>query len=82
MMVMLYRLLQAKNITLETVRDAEAITDIKEAGDYAVEAIQSMYSSGIVSGVEEGKIAPNATATRAEVAKIVNEVLTKIDSME
>ena len=45
--------------------------------DYAAEAVEAMYCTGIVNGIGDGRTAPEATAERAEAAKIIYEVLVK-----
>lgn len=51
---------------------ANVFSDL-EGVDWAKEAIQYLYSKGIVSGVGEGKFLPNNNVTREEFVKLVVE---------
>ena len=77
MFVMLYRLMQSLGIQFDCIRDADEITDQEMIADYAAEAVEAMYCTGIVNGIGDGRTAPEATAERAEAAKIIYEVLVK-----
>lgn len=59
---------------VEGVTPAE-FTDAADIADYAVEYVNTMASLKIVNGYEDGSFAPNANATRAEAAKIINGVM-------
>ena len=46
-----------------------------EAADYAKEAVAALYNSGIVSGVGGNEFLPEASANRAEAARIIYSLL-------
>lgn len=70
MALMLYNYCKYKGITLPNVTDA-AITDAKSVSDWALEAVQAMYESGILRGKDGGVFDPKGKATRAEVAQMI-----------
>ncbi|WP_337101024.1 alpha-amylase family glycosyl hydrolase [Paenibacillus sp. YIM B09110] len=51
--------------------------DINEASPYAVASIEAAYKLGIINGVGDERFAPNAAATREQVAKMLIELLNK-----
>ena len=51
-----------------------AYTDVEE-GTYVSEAVTVLSNLGILNGYEDGSFKPEATVTRAEMAKIVCETL-------
>lgn len=75
MMVMIYRIIELLGIELEEIRDIQNIKDMNDVSDYAKEAIVYMYNTGVISGVGEDRIAPNALAQRAEAAKIIYKIM-------
>ena len=57
--------------TTDSYKDAAAIDED------AVEAVELMYALDIMTGDEKGNFNPNATITRAEVAKMIYVILNK-----
>ena len=58
--------------TAITAQNAKTdFTDKAAIADYAAEAIETLQMAGIINGMEDGSFAPNATATRAQAAKIL-----------
>ena len=53
-------------------------TDVHSVGHPAEEAIDYVYEKGYMKGVSETEFAPLASATRAEAAKLLYEVLKAI----
>ena len=49
--------------------EGEMFSDIKEA-EWAREAIETLASSGVISGYGDGRFAPNASVTREEFVKL------------
>lgn len=49
-------------------------TDFDSISDYAAEAVSYLAGEGIVNGTGDGRFEPRATATRAQVAKIVYKI--------
>ncbi len=76
MAVLCARAIEFKGVTLETVRENMTFTD--SISDYAVEAVEKLWGAGLVNGKSETEFAPTATATRAEAAKMLYEVLKAI----
>ncbi len=75
MAVMCYRAIKAAGITLVAEREAHKFTD--EISDYAKEAISAMYAAGLINGYSETEFNGNGTATRAEAAMILFNVVQK-----
>lgn len=75
MAVMCYRAIKAAGITLNAEREAHKFTDA--ISDYAKEAIASMYAAGLINGYSETEFNGNGTATRAEAAMILYNVVQK-----
>lgn len=76
MAVLCARAIEAKGVALETVRENMTFTDA--ISDYAQDAVSKLWSAGLVNGKSETEFAPKATATRAEAAKMLYEVLKAI----
>ncbi len=76
MAVLCARAIEFKAVTLETVRENMAFAD--EISDYAKDAVAKLWGAGLVNGKSETEFAPKATATRAEAAKMLYEVLKAI----
>jgi len=72
--VMLYNALIKLNIALPEAGEQNFADDASIA-DYAKEAVYTFKKLGIIKGREEGKMDPKATATRAEAAVILYQVL-------
>ena len=61
--------LKEYNSSAEVVTPGQAqYTDSAAIADYAVDGVQTCYELGIMSGGTDGSFAPQATATRAQVA--------------
>ena len=76
MAVLCARAIEFKAVTLEPVRENMAFAD--EISDYAKDAVAKLWGAGLVNGKSETEFAPTATATRAEAAKMLYEVLKAI----
>ena len=73
MAVMIFRALAAsRNVTSP---GKKSFSDADEISPYALEAVETLGSLGIISGVGDGAFAPKNNATRAEAAVIVNRCL-------
>ena len=55
-------------------------TDFERIGDYAKEAVKSLAGAKIISGMEDGSFAPMESATRAQTAKMVYELMKIINA--
>ena len=68
---MLYRYTGWKGYALAEGKDITVFADGDQAGSYAVEALRWAVAEGLIQGREGNRLAPTATATRAEVATIL-----------
>ena len=55
--------------------DTEPFADFSEVSDYAKDAVMVLSQKRIINGFDDKTFRPNATATRAEAAKMVYEAL-------
>lgn len=69
----LFRACRANSIYLNGAKSD--FTDNDEISEYAQEAIEALYSSGIVSGFEDGSVRPKAPLTRAQAVKMIELIL-------
>ncbi len=65
------RALEAVGKKAEAKREYKGFSDDSEIADYAKESVKTLYSAGIINGMDENTFAPNGFATRAQVAKII-----------
>jgi len=72
--VMVHRALLAANMEITGTVDIK-FTDEGSISDYAKEAVHILASAGIINGDQNGCMNPSASATRAEVAKIIHKVM-------
>lgn len=74
MAVMLYR--AAKNAGILFDADSSvSFNDEENISPYAKEAVITMAKSGIISGMGDGNVAPLVSATRAQAAKMIYELI-------
>ncbi len=71
MMVIAYRTTSALNMAVPETIPYESFADQSSISDYAVEAVEKMYSAEIINGVGDGLLDPKGNATRAQSAKII-----------
>ena len=72
MAVMIYNALKYKG--LEMQGEKAGFADENEIADYAKEPVALLCGSGIINGVGENTFAPNAFATRAEAAVLIERL--------
>lgn len=77
--VILARFCKYMNIPLEGEGAAE-FNDSGEIADYAREAVNALRASGVISGDENGNFNPNSQASRAEVAKMLYNIIEMIEN--
>ena len=65
------RALETVGKKAEKVREYEGFADEAEVAEYALENVKTLYSAGIINGMDENNFAPTAFATRAQAAKII-----------
>ena len=73
--VMLSRVLEKYGKNLEYTKDYTAFADENEISAYASDGVKTLYKLGVISGYEDGTFKPSGSATRAEVAYMVNSIL-------
>lgn len=78
MFVILYRILEniGEMPAGDDGRTLESFKDVDEIADYAIEAIETLVISGVISGDGE-KLLPGATSSRAEAAQVLYNILSK-----
>ena len=76
--VILYRTAEKQGYQFENEKDD--FTDFERIGDYAKEAVKSLAGAKIISGMEDGSFAPMESATRAQTAKMVYELMKIINA--
>lgn len=69
--VMIYRYAKLMKEDTAASGDLSAFTDDGDASDWAAEALSWAYAEGLITGRTATTIAPQGTATRAEVATIL-----------
>lgn len=74
MAVMIVRAANAAKITISG-KSITAFSDYDEIADYAKEAVDSLISAGMISGMGDGTFAPNAFATRAQASKMIYNLI-------
>ncbi len=68
---LLYNALKAAGVELPEVAEAIEFTDAASISEGCVEAINALVKAGIINGMGDGTVAPKATITRAQLAKIL-----------
>lgn len=71
--VILYRAAE-KNVKSFDTSSAKEFTDKDKISDYAIEAVNTLYAAGVISGTGSS-FEPERSATRAEAAKMIYEIL-------
>lgn len=71
MMVMAYRTMTAFEMDIPANIEYVSFDDQASISDYAVEAIEKMYSAEIINGVGDNLLDPKGTADRAQAAKVI-----------
>ena len=78
MAVMLYNYTKATGYTLPVSVEKITFTDDGSISLWAKDAVKALQQAGIVSGVGGGKFNPKGTATRAEAATILRNLVERI----
>ncbi len=73
--VIAYRAVKASGIELEINISDKLFADHEDISDYAREAVNSLYSAGVINGVGDNKFSPKEFATRAQAVKIMYDVI-------
>ena len=77
MAAMVYRAVQATGMELHEVNAASAFRDEQAIGAYAREAVAALQMADIINGVGNNTFDPKGTATRAQAAVILYNLLMK-----
>ncbi|WP_244226743.1 S-layer homology domain-containing protein [Paenibacillus protaetiae] len=75
MAAMAYRAIQKAGITLNEANPAAGFRDGQDIAGYASEAVNAMQQAGIINGIGNGNFEPKGTATRAQAAVILYQLL-------
>lgn len=69
----LYRYAQSKSIDVSEGENTNILSyvDVQQASEYAIPALQWAVGAGVLNGKNGGRLAPTGTATRAEIAAIM-----------
>lgn len=74
--VILDRVIESRSIVLSVQEDNISVfADASEVSDYAQSSVENMRKLGIINGKENDRFAPKENATRAEVSKMVAQIL-------
>lgn len=75
MAVMLYRVLNSRDIAVTKTREMAEFTDKNNISAYAEEAVSALQQGGVINGMEDGSFAPKKGSTRAEAAKMIYGIM-------
>lgn len=75
MSVILYRVMNKKDIKIKEVNEALEFTDQEYIAEYAKDAVRALQMGGIITGMDDGTFAPNNSATRAQAAVMLYRVI-------
>ena len=69
----LYRYAQSKGIDVSVGENTNILSyaDVGQASEYAIPALQWAVGAGVLNGKNDSRLAPTGTATRAEIAAIM-----------
>ena len=82
MATILYRVISKKELNLAKVRDDFSFKDADSIPDYAKEAVSYLTTRGIVSGMEDGSFSGRESASRAQAAQMIYNVLKSMEGRE
>ena len=71
MALIIYRFAKMQGIDTTDASTLENFTDIKDVSDWAIDAIRWANKTELVTGTSQTTLSPKATATRAQVAKVL-----------
>ena len=76
-MTLLYRTLVKVGKTPSTANDLSSFTDKASVSSYAQDSIKALVGAGVING-SDGKLAPQGSMTRAQMAHALYKALTKL----
>lgn len=77
--VMIERALVAMKLSVSDIRETQSFSDEWKIKSYAVDSVKSLYKKGIFNGNEKNEFLPDARATRAEVAQVIYNLISRIN---
>lgn len=80
MAVMISRSLKALGVELEAERSYVPFKDADTISSFAQDAVKELYEAGIISGMPDGTYQPKGSTTRAQVAVIMDRILTMMEA--
>lgn len=72
--VMIVNYANAKKLLLPRNRGWNQFSDVNVCGDYALDAVYTLYRSGILNGMPNNRLAPKGAATRAQCAVLLSRL--------
>jgi hypothetical protein len=75
MAAIIYRVMTGKGFDRVEIFGGKKFSDMDDIEPYALESVTVLENAGVISGVGDGRFAPQGTATRAQAAKIIYEAL-------
>ena len=72
--VMLYRVMQNKELLMQEETTEITFTDEQLISDYAKEAVAEMQKAGILNGFDDGRFGPDEPTTRAQAAMTIYRI--------
>ena len=80
MAVMLTRSLKAMGVEFEVERNYVPFRDADTISSFAQDAVKELYEVGIINGMPDGTFKPKDSATRAQVAVMVDRILIAMEA--
>jgi len=77
--VIIKRVCDKKGISLSAVRGNVAFGDWSAVGEYATEAVETLYVAGIINGMSDNTFMPTSSLTRAQAVQMVYTVMQKME---
>ncbi len=75
MAVITNRAMKIAGFKLERLYENKEFSDSNDISDYAAESVRELALSGVINGFETGNFEPKLSATRAEAAVMINNVI-------
>lgn len=71
MAIIIYRFAKIQGYNVENKADLSSFADTNDVSDWALDAIKWANKTELINGTSETTLSPKATATRAQVAKVL-----------
>lgn len=78
MAVIAQRAMERRGILMPQVADNK-FKDADKISEYAVESVNALYNAGVINGFEDGSFAPKESASRAQTAMFIAQLLKFLD---